>query len=228
MKNLLIVGVLLGSIAAVYLLSRDSHSDYSDQDYTETASQAQAGQTYGDETGTKTLGHSETGQDTDEEGEVYSAEFADLEEQDEGVKVPTGNLKEISGEQWKQIEQIFENTEEEWAQAIKGLLVEELSLGEEDHQEYLNIRDQYELEKMRAFRDYHENMVKEHGDEYAYNPSTENEIIGADIHKKYQGRLRELLGEENFARYMEIRDNFNDRIKREQDPKTRGLITIDL
>jgi endonuclease III-like uncharacterized protein len=142
----------------------------------------------------------------------------------DGDKAP--NTMALTEEEMEELEEYFEKIEEDWADQLKQLFKNELQLSNEIMEQYEDLREGFEEEKLAAFQEYHEQMVAKHGENYAYRPSEDEKIFEKKVLDEYYDRLRKLLGDEAYNRYKEVRERFNERIKSEQDP-AKGILVID-
>ncbi len=142
----------------------------------------------------------------------------------DGDKAP--NTMALTEEEMEELEEYFEKIEEDWADQLKQLFKNELQLSSETMDQYEDLREGFEEEKLAAFQEYHEQMVAKHGENYAYRPSEDEKIFEKKVLDEYYDRLRKLLGDEAYNRYKEVRERFNERIKSEQDP-AKGILVID-
>lgn len=136
------------------------------------------------------------------------------------------NTMALTEEEMEELEEYFEKIEEEWADQLKQLFKNELQISSEVMGQYEDLREGFEEEKLAAFQEYHEQMVAKHGENYAYRPSADEKIFEKKVLDEYYDRLRKLLGDESYNRYVEVRERFNERIKSEQDP-AKGILVID-
>lgn len=141
-----------------------------------------------------------------------------------GQKLDPASLTE---EEIEELEEYFDKVEMGWANKMKELLVDELKLGDDALEDYGMIRENYEEEKMIAYQEFHEFMVQKYGENYAYNPTEEMEVFENKVQDIYLEKLRKQLGDENYSRYLEVKDSYNDQLRREQDPK-KGVVLIEL
>lgn len=141
-----------------------------------------------------------------------------------GQKLDPASLSE---QEIEELEEYFDKVEEGWGKKMEQFFLKELSLGERGLEEYGQLRENYEEEKMIAYQEFHEFMVGKHGENYAYNPTEEMEVFENKVHDIYLEKLRKQLGDENYARYLEIKDQYNDQLRKEQDPE-KGVVLIEL
>ena len=133
----------------------------------------------------------------------------------------------LSEEEIEELEEYFDKVEMGWASKMKELFIDELKLGDETLEEYGSIRENYEEEKMVAYQEFHEFMVAKYGENYAYNPTEEMEVFENKVMGIYLEKIRTKLGDENYSRYLEVKDSYNDQLRKEQDPK-KGVVLIEL
>jgi len=133
----------------------------------------------------------------------------------------------ISGEDLDRMEEYFLKTESEWTQSMQNLILDELNLGQEVLREYQALKEGFERDKMDTFEEYHQFMQEKHGDNYTYIPSKDEEEFSSKINKEYLDRIRKLLGAENYNRYLQLRDSFNDKLKKDMDPEI-GVMLMEM
>lgn len=141
-----------------------------------------------------------------------------------GQKLDPASLTE---EEIEELEDYFDKVEMGWANKMKELIVDELKLGDDALEDYGMLRENYEEEKMVAYQEFHEFMVQKYGENYAYNPTEEMEIFENKVQDIYLEKLRKQLGDENYSRYLEVKDAYNDQLRSEQDPK-KGVVLIEI
>ena len=141
-----------------------------------------------------------------------------------GQKLDPASLTE---EEIEELEDYFDKVEMGWGNKMKELFVDELKLGEDALEDYGMLRENYEEEKMVAYQEFHEFMVQKYGENYAYNPTEEMEIFENKVQDIYLEKLRKQLGDENYSKYLEVKDSYNDQLRSEQDPK-KGVVLIEL
>ncbi|MBT3586615.1 MAG: hypothetical protein HN509_17025 [Halobacteriovoraceae bacterium] len=138
---------------------------------------------------------------------------------------PSGE-NELTEEQLEKLENYFEKVEKEWNDKMTDLLIKELNLGEKGMQGYEKLREGYEQDKLEAFQEFHEGMVEKYGDKYSYQPNQDQEIFDKKVHTEYNDQLRKFLGEEGYHRYGQIKDDYNQKLKSNQDPDL-GVMLIE-
>ena len=124
------------------------------------------------------------------------------------------------------LEQLFEEVEQEWRSSMERLVRQDLGLKEEVLGRYYELRDDYDEAKLMAFEDYHQKMIDQHGDDYAFNPSLQMENFDNDILPRYQEELEKLIGREGVRKYIQMKDEFNQKIRKKGHPGA-ALILID-
>ncbi len=133
----------------------------------------------------------------------------------------------LSDSEIKELEKYFSRVENAWNQKIRNLFIKKLNLSEQVINTYFSMREGYDEEKARAFKDFHQNMQKEHGDSYSYNASEDQEEFEKKILKGYMKELRSVLGDDEFKKYMILKDQFNETLRNEQDPQ-KGVLLIEI
>ena len=134
-------------------------------------------------------------------------------------------LKDLSVEDLAELEKYYETIEGNWMVSIKDLIVKKLSLDPQYFQDYLKIRSDFQKERAVTFREFHENMMIQHGEGHTYNPTEYEKEIGESIQEKYFEQLRNKLGDDTFSHYMRYLNKYNEKIIQEQD-SYKGLLKI--
>jgi hypothetical protein len=137
------------------------------------------------------------------------------------------NPEQLSEEEIEEFEEYFEAVEKNWIIQIESLFIGEFSLTEDKIENYLDIREGYEEEKMIAFQEFHEYMIQKHGENYTFTPTPDMEQFENKVVQTYKEKMEQFLGENNYVRYKEVLEEYNNRLRREQDPD-KGVILIEL
>tara|TARA_R110000868_G_scaffold132381_9_gene343353 strand:- start:6396 stop:7031 length:636 start_codon:yes stop_codon:yes gene_type:complete len=132
----------------------------------------------------------------------------------------------LSEDQMIKLEAYFEKVEKDWSDRMNQLFVRELGLEAKVLQEYWKMRDGYEQDKLDAFEDFHEEMIEKYGESYTYKPSEEEQLFAAKVREKYDEALLKLVGQDNYMKIVEVRDQFNRELA-EVDDKDLGFIKVD-
>lgn len=125
------------------------------------------------------------------------------------------------------LEQLFEEVDQEWQSSMKRLIRQDLGLNEEVLNRYYELRDDYDEAKLMAFEDYHQRMIDQHGEDYAFNPSLQMEDFDNNVLPQYLEELEKLIGQEGVRKYIQMKDEFNQKIRKKGHPGA-ALILIDL
>ncbi len=141
----------------------------------------------------------------------------------EASKLNSDDQVEEKMEQW---DEQFDQLEKEWKNLVLNLFVTELGMEKAAYEDYLLMKEGLSKDKLRAFEAFHVEMEKKYGDNYTYNPSDEEIQFEKDIQNKYDELLKSKIGEQNFVKYLELRDNFNQGLMEKQDPN-EGVILMD-
>lgn len=129
------------------------------------------------------------------------------------------------------VEELYERTEKEWQDQMRGLIVVELGHDEETFKKYLEMRDEFQVTRAELYREFHEKLTQERA--LGEDDSTQDDFQGDEIVKlKIDQKISEdflrdlsgLLGDRGVARYIEHRENFNEELKHELDADFPMLI----
>ncbi|MBT7608279.1 MAG: hypothetical protein HN576_00890 [Bacteriovoracaceae bacterium] len=150
-------------------------------------------------------------------------------EQENIISVPDAHLdpNELSESEIAEFEDYFEEVEKNWITRIESLFVSEFTFEDEKMEEYMDIRDRYEEEKMIAFQEFNEFMVSKYGENYTFTPTKDMEVFENKLESVYKEKMRAFVGDENYIRYREVLEEYNERLRQEQDPD-KGIILIEL
>jgi len=135
--------------------------------------------------------------------------------------------RQISKEEMEKLENYFVKVEKDWKNKMRNMIMTDFKLGSEVFKQYEVLREGLERDKMEAFEEFHSYMRDKYGDNYTYNPTEDEDQFSKKLHEDYADRLRKLLGEENYKRYLEEKERENRRLKDEQDPAI-GTATIEM
>lgn len=89
---------------------------------------------------------------------------------------------------------------------------------------YLVFREDCENEKMQVYEEFHKLMEKKYGKNYSYSLSEDQTKREQLINDKYLKKLKDMLGEKDFMKYLKVRDQFNEEIARNTKGKRPLLI----
>lgn len=155
-------------------------------------------------------------------------EVTDYKSEEEVKKIneSSANSDKDVEEKMQQLDAEYDRIEKEWNNLVQVLFVQELSLSEEVYSDYTKMREGLGRDKIRAFEAFHKEMEAKYGPNYTYNPSDEELQFERDIQKRYDDLLRSKIGDQNFTKYLELRDNFNNNLMEKQDPE-KGVILMD-
>ncbi|MBI2520395.1 MAG: hypothetical protein HYV97_08250 [Bdellovibrio sp.] len=145
---------------------------------------------------------------------------------DEGSGNPQ-NEKSLNEEDADKMTAYFEATEKAWNDRMDHFITDELHLPIKVLKEYKVLREGFDRDKMEAFEDFHKYMRDKHGDNYSYNPTKDEEQFANKVKDQYDSKLRQLFGQEHYLEYREVRDQFNKKLKAEQNPEI-GVYYIDI
>lgn len=124
----------------------------------------------------------------------------------------------------KSINNHFEKVQNDWKETMSSFVVRELGMSQEVVSEYESLKNEYEVELSETFEEFHKNMEKKHGREYSYSPSKVQEELTEKIAQKYLLKIKAIFGHDGFIKYLERKDQFNEKLKRESNPEYGQLI----
>ena len=104
--------------------------------------------------------------------------------------------------------ELFDKLEKKWLTRTSELI------GPEHYKQYLEMREENEKEKMMAYKAYHDYLRQKYGDKFSYNISEDQSIREKEINKQFLNDLLKLIGPEKFKRYTEMKDQFNEEMRR--------------
>lgn len=132
----------------------------------------------------------------------------------------------LTEEEYDKLEYEAEEAEELWKEKIVEMFKEELNLDSSKISKYEEMRISYHSEKEKNVKAFNQRMVNKYGEKYLTNPSPDMEQYEGRIFDLYLEKLRGILGDEHYSRYLELKHNYNKILLKKQDPK-KGLIEID-
>ncbi len=123
----------------------------------------------------------------------------------------------LSKDELLELDRYFNRVEKEWDTTMSRLFTDEFGMDGESYQDYLKMREGFEDDKMEIFEEYHERLIEKYGESYTFEPSREMQDFEKRIKREYLEAFRKYIGNDNFKRYIEVLDAFNERIRREQE-----------
>lgn len=218
-KNILISLSLLGFFFLIFFLIKNKGGEKGPKEFSEKSNEA------------KIRDSQNLNDKTEESAEIPPADMKINESFGQKIITPSqidmgGKDRPLTEEEMDQLESYYERTEKEWDQKVANLF-NQFGLPKEAFAEYEKLRESYEEAKMDAFQEFQNKMIEKYGESYEYNPSDEQEGFDQKVNEKYQGQLKKLIKEQNYPKYIEMRDQFNERISREQNPEL-GKMSMDL
>jgi|GEM_PF-5170261 len=154
----------------------------------------------------------------------------DNHDDDPDLKVDSTNAKSekaIDEAEADEMTAYFEATEKAWGQRMDDLITGEFGLGVDALKKYNVLREGLDRDKMEAFNEYHKYMREKHGDNYSYIPTKDEEQFGKKLRIQYEEKVRDFFGDKNYQRYKEVRQEFNQKLRKEQNPNV-GVMEMDL
>ena len=133
----------------------------------------------------------------------------------------------MTEEEVDKLEAYFDGVEKNWKKKMADFIRLDLGFSEGAVEEYEELRDEYEEEKISAMEEFHEQMEEKYGESYLLEPHQEQEYFQNKVQGKYFDKVKKLFGEEGFDRYLEVIGDYNEKIKEEQDPEN-GVFLIEL
>lgn len=136
--------------------------------------------------------------------------FESIEQREENSQ-----RNELSDEELADLEKYFDKIEKKWTQKVEAYFKENFP-GENVFNEFSNLRDRFEEEKVLAYENFHERMLDKFGEDYEFRPTEIDDKEVREINDRYEDELKNLLGEEHFQTYIEMREDFNEQIRKNQ------------
>jgi hypothetical protein len=146
-----------------------------------------------------------------------------MQKVDEAKKLNDDKQVDAQMDEW---DKEFDKIEAAWQTKVQALFVNELGLEEAVYKDYLKMKEGLDQDKIRAFDSFHKEMEAKYGPSYSYNPTEQERQFEKDIRAKYDEVLMKKIGKNHFARYLEVRDRFNQDLMEKQDPD-KGVILMD-
>jgi hypothetical protein len=135
--------------------------------------------------------------------------------------------RDLSERELEELELYLDQVEEQWTEGIRDLIYNEFGLGEKEYEAYLDLRDEFEEAKLASYDNWHEEKLRQQGEGYQYRPSEFNSSNYDELIIKYMDRTKNIFGEENFKRYIEYLDRFNEDMEATRRPEM-GQIRQDM
>lgn len=99
---------------------------------------------------------------------------------------------------------LYDEMETKWLGVTKDLF------GEKLYEQYLQLRERNEKEKLSAYEDYHAYLKNKYGDKFSYNISEDQNKREIEINKQFLRELQMLIGDSKYKAYLEARDKINE------------------
>lgn len=132
------------------------------------------------------------------------------------VKVaPTKKVYETKDDKFE----AFDRMEQAWLKNVQGLL------SPKEYLAYEELRNLNEKEKADAYKAYHDYLRSRYGNNFKYNISEDQSIREKKINDKYLKDLLKLIGEDKFKKYLSLKDQYNETLRR--DSKTKSFLVIE-
>lgn len=154
------------------------------------------------------------------------------EPQEQGIRVEDDEVyfprfDQLTEDELDELEELYDDAEERWSSTMENFILNELGLGPDVMRAYTEVRDSFEDARWDAFEDFHERLFMEEGEDFSYRMTEYHENVEQPLAESYRERLLDLFGEDNYKRFLEIKDGFNDDLRSRQDPR-HGIILIHL
>lgn len=132
----------------------------------------------------------------------------------------------LTEDQIIELEATFEEIESKWQEEIEDIFINDMNLSKSAVQDYFKMREGFEKDSYEAFEAFHEEMVKKHGENYSYNPTEDEEAFQKKIRTRYEEELQKKIGMDNFKKYIQLKDSFNQRLIEKYD-SNKGVLHIE-
>jgi hypothetical protein len=224
MKNILLpVGLFIVAIGVFIFMNKNMPT--SDELYNESSESVSRGEKPTTQTATPeqvTLMQEEARRASKDQKVERKQKDEEVEE-----RLTDGGQAPLTEEELDELEEYFDQVETQWTTDMENFITKELRMPKDVYEKYETLREAYEKEKYQAFNDFHEEMFKKHGTNYSYNPSEFNTKFENTFRDEYLVKMKDLIGEENMTRYLEMLDATNERLMRDARPG-HGHISIDI
>ncbi len=115
----------------------------------------------------------------------------------------------------------FDRLEEKWLNQMQTFFNDEKKFNI-----YMMFRDSSEKEKLDAYEEYHKHLEAKYGKNYSYSLSEDDTKREESINNKYLNKIKLLLGEKEYIKYLEVKDQFNKEEAKKMTNKKSLLIEI--
>lgn len=133
----------------------------------------------------------------------------------------------IDVEELEKINEYLDRVEIDWYNEIENLFLSDAKSGESFIQEYRELKRGYEEERERRYEEFHARMRKEHGPNYSYSPSIDEEMFNEKLVKAYELELSKIIGEKLMIEYMSLKDSFNEKQKKSKKTEDDFFTSIE-
>lgn len=102
----------------------------------------------------------------------------------------------------------FDEIEKSWLLETKEII------GSEYFSQYVDLKKNNDEEKMKAYREYHDNLRQKYGNKFSYNISDDQSEKEKKINQRYLKNLLKIIGPAKFKIYTSAKDQFNEELRR--------------
>jgi hypothetical protein len=107
----------------------------------------------------------------------------------------------------------FDKMETEWLSKAQPLF------NEKEYILYKDMRSRADQEKEKAYQAYHDYLRAKFGNNFKYNISEDQSVLEKKINTKYQKELQTLIGDDRMKKYVALREEFNEELRRKSNGK---------
>jgi hypothetical protein len=104
--------------------------------------------------------------------------------------------------------EVYDEMEKKWLLKIQTII------SADKYARYLELKNQNENEKLKAYKEFHHYLRQKYGDKFSYNISEDQSIREKEINQKYLTELAKLIGPEKFIDYTTAKDELNEEMIR--------------
>jgi hypothetical protein len=141
--------------------------------------------------------------------------------------IESNQSQATSEEEFEKMSEYLEEVESNWTNSIENLFMSDPENGETFISIYKDMKNGYEMEREKRYQEFHKKMRDEHGSNYSYSPSVDEEMYNEKLVKAYEKTLSEKIGREMMINYMTLKDKFNKDLESNKKSKNDFFTNIE-
>jgi len=121
------------------------------------------------------------------------------------------------------VEQDFVQVDKAWRKESFEKF-KKLGLSAQQFEKYQTMREEFEQEALGRLEDFHQKMEENKGKNYTYRLTEFDDKVLNQLRKEYNDRLSKVVGEEAIREIVKLRDEYNEKLKRQNTNTTEDIV----